>query len=230
MKKILCCLIVLLSASALFADAGFQGRPITNNVVMPTGHTLNQGEMQLGIGPLAFGISDRVQIGTKVLTFILGVPNVNGRVNLLRKGETSLSAGLGFSIIPMDNTRNRTFNTYYPFVAYSRPIGEATRLHLAVNLASFENESEIKDTETQAYYRGSSLDGGIEYSFSNRTKFLGEAGYDFTFEGIRFAGAVLWGWKTFRLKLGMDYYNPQGVKKAYLSPQIGLWWRFNTQN
>ena len=36
------------------------------------------------------------------------------------------------------------------------------------------------------------------------------------------------GWSKFRLKLGVIYFNPQGVGDFTL-PVIGLWWRFKGQ-
>ena len=45
MKKmiIFASLLVYLSFSA-FGDKGFEGKPITSNITMPTGFTLNKGE------------------------------------------------------------------------------------------------------------------------------------------------------------------------------------------
>jgi len=47
-----------------------------------------------------------------------------------------------------------------------------------------------------------------------------------TFDGFRVGGGVLFGWDTFRIKLGVKYYNPEGEAKNFTFPVIGLWWRF----
>ena len=65
---------------------------------------------------------------------------------------------------------------------------------------------------------------GLEHSRSNRTKFLFDFGYDATFKGVRGGGAVLFGWSTFRLKLGLSYFG--AGEDAFFFPIVGLMWRF----
>ncbi len=54
MKHILTLLVVLflVSMCAQAQTEGFAGRPITNNLSMQTGNTLNAGEFSIGIGPV----------------------------------------------------------------------------------------------------------------------------------------------------------------------------------
>ena len=216
-------LVVLIEFS--FANSGFQDRPITHNVIMPTGYTLNKGEFQVGIGPLAFGLSDHIQIGTDVLCIICGSPYINLRANLYNLPEHALAVGVGFGrTIAAVSSKNIEFIDWHPFLAYSRPLSPKTRFHLSLGLAIFGND-DIKNATPQRQWRGAGIDAGLEYSYSNRSKFLAEGGYDFTFEGPRIGGAALWGWNTFRLKLGVDYYKPQGLTHAFWSPIIGFWWR-----
>jgi hypothetical protein len=224
-KVLICCLLTC--SSLALSKTGFENRPILNNVHVPTGYTLNKGEFTVGIGPIAFGISDKVQIGTNALSFILGSPNVNGRVNVYQTNEHSVSVGLGVGQVSTQVFNNdASFTSWYPFVAYSRPLSETTNLHAGINLSIFTSDDDVGDAEPLESWRGTSMDVGVEYSYSNRTKFLGEGGYDFTFSGPRLSGAVLWGWKTFRLKLGVAFYDPEGVSNAFFSPIIGFWWRF----
>ena len=49
------------------AQPGFADRPITNNAFAPTGYSLHRGEFTVGIGPVAFGVTENVQVGTNVL-------------------------------------------------------------------------------------------------------------------------------------------------------------------
>ncbi|MBN1481916.1 hypothetical protein EH223_06205 [candidate division KSB1 bacterium] len=219
--------LVILFVGYCSAQTGFENRPITNNVAMPTAHTLNKGEFQIGLGPLAFGVSDKIQIGSNVLTFLLGSPNANARVKLLDNSIHNVAAGVG-----VGQTRTKlygqdaTYISWYPFIAYSRPLSPTTQFHASLNLSAFMGDDGVQDAEPQDFWRGTSADAGVEYSYSNRTKFLLDGGYDFTFRGARVGGAVLWGWKTFRLKLGVAYYNPKGRTNAFISPILGFWWRF----
>ena len=70
---------------------------------------------------------------------------------------------------------------------------------------------DIEDAEVSEIAKGTSFFAGLEYSFSRKTKFLTEAGYDTTFQGFRLGGAVLRGWDKFRLKLGINYFNPENT-------------------
>lgn len=220
-------ILVVVLMAPLWAQTGFENRPITNNVNMPTASTLNKGEFQLGIGPLAFGISDKVQIGTNVLEFIFGSANANLRVNVLNTADNAVAVGIGVG--QTETTlygRDVSYVAWYPFVAYSRPLSPTTLFHASLNLSAFTGDEDVQNADPRAFWRGTSIDAGVEYSYSNKTMFLGEAGYDFTFDGPRLSGAVLWGWKTFRLKLGLAVYNPAGNANAFVSPLLGLWWRF----
>ncbi len=40
--------LLLVFTSSAFSQEGFEGRPITDNVWMPTGYTLNKGEFKIG--------------------------------------------------------------------------------------------------------------------------------------------------------------------------------------
>ncbi len=99
-------------------------------------------------------------------------------------------------------------------------------MHLQAQYSYFSGESDIEDAEAKSTSAGTSVSAGLEYSFSQKTKFLAEGGYDVTFEGFRLGGGVLFGWEKFRLKLGVGYYNPEGVNEGFTLPVIGLWWRF----
>ena len=228
MTRTMVSIVFLLFAGSLsFSNSGFDGRAITNNVALPTAYTLNKGEFLLGIGPLAFGVSDKFQIGANVLSFAFGAPNVNMRLNFLNTSEHAFAAGVGVGrTVARVYSNDVTFLSWQPFIAYSRSLSPNTFFHSSLNLSTFANDEDVKNAEPLSYWRGTSIDAGIEYGYSNRTKFLAEGGYDFTFKGPRLSGAVLWGWKTFRLKLGVGYYNPKGLSNAFISPVIGLWWRF----
>ena len=70
MKRALIVVLLLAFTTTAFAEVGFEGRPITNNLWAPTGYTLNSGEFLVGLGPIGFGISDNIQVGTNILLFL----------------------------------------------------------------------------------------------------------------------------------------------------------------
>ena len=85
MKKIYFLLIIyFIAVSINFAQSNFDDKPIVNNIGMPTGHTLNEGETILGIGPIAHGVSNNVQIGSNVLLLLFRAYNVNAKISVLK--------------------------------------------------------------------------------------------------------------------------------------------------
>ncbi|MBN1448801.1 MAG: hypothetical protein JXA28_12800 [Bacteroidetes bacterium] len=232
MKSVsICVLTVLLVTSAAFAQEreGFAGRPITSNLFMPTGNTLNSGEFSIGIGPVEYGITDNVQIGTNLLLFIFQFYNADLKVSFIDTERQAFAAGLGFGYFDLDlfgAEGDVSFTSLSPYLAYTTSIGPKTRMHFSGNYSYFEGDADIEDAEATASTSGTSVAVGVEHSLSNKTKFVGDVGYDVTFEGLRFGGGVLWGWEVFRLKLGLQYFSPKGIGGLVL-PYIGLWWRFD---
>ena len=220
-------LIFLVLASSAVADEGFEGRPITNNVWTATGYTLNKGEFIVGLGPIGFGITDNVQVGTNILLYLFQYYNANAKINLTKSPTMALATGMDFGYFNLDVLDVGTsFTSLSPSAAYTRNVGTSTNLHFQVQYSYFSSESDIEDAEVKSTSTGTSVFSGIEYSLSQKTKFLGEVSYDVTFEGFRLGGAVLFGWEKFRLKLGVSYYNPEGAGTGFTLPVIGLWWRF----
>ena len=85
--------------------------------------------------------------------------------------------------------------------------------------------------EINGLVSGTDIMAGLDYNLSHKTKLLAETGYDMSYKGFRAATAVLFGWETFRLKLGVSYFKPDntltGNKISYTFPVLGFWWRFN---
>ncbi len=228
MKKFLAVgLVFLVSVSSAFAEEGFEGRPITNNVWQPTGYTLNKREFMIGLGSIGFGITDNVQVGTNVLLFLFQYYNANAKISVVKTPTHAVAGGIGFGHFNLDVFDvEASFTSVSPYLAYSQNLGGNTNLHLGGRYSYFSSDSDIEDADAEETSEGTSVLGGLEYSLSQKTKFLGEAGYDITFEGFRLGGAVLFGWEKFRLKLGVGYYHPEGVDGGFTLPVIGLWWRF----
>lgn len=228
MKRILISILLTMFVTVgASAEKGFDGRPILNNVSSPTGFTLNKGEFTVGLGSIGFGITDRVKIGTNILLYLFQVYNADVKVNLISSDAVSLSAGLDLNYFNLDVFGADTgFTSLSPYIAISPRLSDRTILHIGGRYSYFSGSADIEDAEVSEAARGTSFFTGIEYSFSHKTKFLTEAGYDTTFKGLRLGGAVLWGWDKFRLKLGINYFNPENTG-SFTFPVIGLWWRFN---
>jgi hypothetical protein len=193
---------------------------------MPTGYTLNKGEFTVGIGTLGFGLFDQVQISTNILLYLFQVYNGDLKIQFYNSGSFSLAAGLDMNYINLKVYGEDTgFTSLSPYIALSPKLSDNTTLHLSGRYSFFQGDTDIGDADVEAVSIGTSLSAGIEHSLSSKTKFLTEAGYDATFDGFRIGGAVLFGGKKFRLKLGINYFKPKGTG-GFTIPVIGIWWRF----
>jgi hypothetical protein len=228
MKKLLIIGIVLIGMlSSAFAEVGFRGRPITNNLSMPTGYTLNQNEFVVGIGPIGFGITDNIQVGTNILLYLFQVYNGNIKVSFIKTKSMALAGGLSIYHFSWGvGTGDIGFTSLSPYLVISQRIGPNTLLHIGGQYSHFSANADIDDVKADATVAGTRFYAGVEHSLSRKTKFLAEGGYDIDFKGFMFGGAVLFGWEKFRLKLGLSYYAPEAADNGFTLPAIGLWWRF----
>ena len=219
--------IFLNFTSFIFAQNNFDNRPIVNNIRMSTGFTLNKGETILGIGPIAHGVSDNVQIGSNVLLLLFSAYNVNAKVSLFKEPGYCLAIGgnLEQFYLKVDD-KYEPFISVSPFISFTSIINSTTEFHLSGVVSHINSDVSIEKAEANYLSQGTSVYAGLSHHFSDRSKFLVESGYDATFKGFRLAGAALLGWQTFRLKLGLGYFDPKGINRGYLLPVIGFWWRF----
>jgi hypothetical protein len=210
----------------IYASSGFAGRPTTNNLFVPTGYTLHEREFELGIGPIAFGVTNGVQVHTNILLWALQLYNGGVKVALVEDDQRALAVGVNATKLELplegDGDAEGEFQTLSSYISFSTRLGPKTMGHIGGRLVHFDRD--LDDVEIDGSSTGSSVFGGVEYSMSNRTKFIADAGYDHTFKGARFGGGVLFGWSTFRLKLGVSYF---AVGDGFVWPNIGLRWRFS---
>ncbi len=227
-KSIVTILVLFFLASSTIAQEGFKDRPITNNLYGPTAYTLNKGEFTVGIGSIGFGITDEVQVGTNILLFLFQISNADVKINFSNSGTTAFGGGVKWYNFDLDVIDlDASFTSISPYIALTNKVGEKTLLHLSGQISFFSGDADIDDAEVEAESSstGTSFTAGLEHSYSNKTKFLFDAGYDMTFEGLKMGGGVLFGWTKFRLKLGISYYKPKDVDD-FTFPNVGLWWRF----
>ncbi len=209
-----------------FLSRGFVGRPITRNVMIPTGATLNRGEYIVGLGPVSYGISDRVQVGTQVLLLLFRYLNADLKTALIKSEPLALAAGLAWESFSVDvaGIENR-YTSLSPYVAVSPRVSEKTTFHFVGRYSFFTSHPDLRLAESSANAAGTSISAGLDFSLSNRMKLQCEAGYDTTFEAYRSGAAVLFGWERFRLSLGVSYRTPRH-SPAGAQLMVGLWWRF----
>ena len=224
--------ILTLASSGVMAQSGFTGRPITANAFGQTGYTLHKSEFAVGLGPIAFGIAENLQLETNLLLWAFQVYNVNAKVSIMKNDDQALAVGvtayrLALDLADSDDEDDFTFTALAPYASFSTRLGQNTMGHIGgqyADLKAEDDDTDIDDVEATGSVSGTSFFAGIEHSLSNRTKVLLDGGYDDTFEGARISGAFLFGWQRFRLKLGLSYFT---AGDGFTFPLIGLWWRFD---
>ena len=221
--------LTLVACSPALASEGFVGRPITTNAFGPTGYTLHKDEFSIGLGPIAYGITENVEVGTNLILWAFQVYNADLKVAISKTDNGAFGVGLKVYNLSLnlrgDDDDEFNFLALAPYVSLSHRIGANTMGHVGGQFAHFEAEgdNDIDDAEASGSTTGTSFFAGLEHTRSDRTKFLVDAGYDTTFEGARVSGAVLFGWTRFRLKLGLSYFT---AGDGFTFPLVGLWWRF----
>ena len=94
--------LVAIAAGTCLGYEGFDGRYITDNAFAKTGYTLNKGEFAIGIGPMDFGITDRVQVGTNLLLWVVQYYNADLKVAVAESDQRALSLGCSIGSINLD--------------------------------------------------------------------------------------------------------------------------------
>ena len=208
---------------------GFKDRNILNVMGMPTAYALKKNEFIIGLGSVYYGISDHLQVGTNLLLFLLQDRNVQIKTNLYTTSKYAFATGLSFDHFALkmfENDVNYSFLS--PYGTLSLSTSEKFNLHFSGQYSMYWNseEADIKYAEPNWFARGSNTSIGMEISVSHRTKFVGEFAYDFTYEGTRVGGAILWGWEKLRLKVGLNSYSYKNVD-SIIVPSFNIWWRFD---
>lgn len=216
-KKTFVLSVVFLVLGTAIGYSNFEGRPLTGVLQLNTAHTLNQGEVLVGLGPVSYGFTDTFEAGTNLLLLFLGV-NAYGKLNLVGPSADSMgySVGAGFFRIDFGDIGGVTGIPI--FAAATQLLDETNKLHYNIQFTYFS--ADIGDESTGSV-SGTSFSAGWESQLNNRTIAMAEAGYDFSFNSLRLGGGVLFGGDSFRLKLG-------AMLLPDVFPVLGLWWRFQS--
>jgi len=221
--------VVVALCSEATAETGFAGRPITTNAFAETGYTLHRDEFAIGIGPIEYGISENVQLSTNLLLWMFQIYNADLKVAFTKSEKRAFAGGFAaysLSLKDEDTDAEGDYLALVPYLAGSWQLSQNTLMHAYGRYAYLkaEESDDVDDPEPNELSSGTGVYLGLEHSRSNRTKFLIDFGYDATFKGVRAGGAALFGWSTFRLKLGLSYF--AAGEDGFFFPIVGLMWRF----
>jgi hypothetical protein len=75
-----------------------------------TAHTLEWGEVKLGVTNVALGLFPHTQVGTSAPLYALGIPNVNAKVHVTEKGPVDFAAQGSYFVLPQDKAAARFYS------------------------------------------------------------------------------------------------------------------------
>lgn len=197
----------------LFPFAG-PGQQMTHLFLTPTAHTLRVGEWQIGIGPIAFGITNDLMLGTNILGDILTIFNIQAKFRVLNTSSFALSAIANFVSAGMlwgVDLPNAGLS-FGPVMSWT--IAPKSCVHAGLYLSAFGLGG----------LRGigfGSLFGGADFALTQDLAGLVEFVTGDT--GVGVGGGVEWRLGTFRLKGGVIAAIGEQVGAI---PWVDLYWRF----
>jgi hypothetical protein len=117
-------------------------------VGIPTGYTLGQREIILGLGNVSLGITNRFQISTNVLLYLLQIYNGALKYGIYKSESFNMSAGLEFNYLNIDTSEGKLkFTSISPYLAASYTASERWNFHAMGRLSKFTGLGEIKEVD-----------------------------------------------------------------------------------
>ena len=208
-------ILTLALLNAVPASARFDRRPLTTALTVPTAYTLNEGEVAIGIGPVSYGLTQNIEVGTNLLLLFLGV-NAYGKLSLVEPAPGRMGYAVGGGFFNIDIGDIASVTGIPVFASATRIIDGLNKLHFNAQVAYL---SEDVSDEATGSVSGTSVTAAIESQRTDMAILVGEAGYDLSFRSPILGGGVIFGWESFRLRLGATLLPD-------VFPVIGLWWRF----
>lgn len=220
-KTIIMILVVLFCAISAYSIIDDEHRLIQAHTI-PTAYTLNEDEFQVGIGPVYYGITEDFQVGTNMLSNILGVFNADAKYNFLDKPGLGLAGGAGWMYFKIADD---SYNALLLSLNASFVLKSNLKLHTGGTVALIPDFDLDEDTTyTGGAASGTMVPVELEYNLSEHSAILAGAGYDLSFGAFSAGASYLHSWEKFNLKVGAHYTAGDGWD--YITPIIGLWWRW----
>lgn len=241
MKKVLISAIIV---SLLLGDFT-KGKEVDNNLLTPSPYTLKASEWQIGIGPVWYGITDNLMVGTNLFSLLFLNINIGAKFNFLDENKGS-PLGLGFfgnfyQFRLIDITWNIISGGLSAGLKIMKPKGTSRKgesnIYMAASFSQVSVSGDVSDTTiTWTSPTGTSLSFGFDYFTSGNVRIAGDVLYtlpqkisNISVKGMFwFSGGLHIAWKNFNLKLGLGT-SPELLSSDFplkFLPVINLYWRF----
>ncbi len=201
-------------------------RPLVHQgiVIGDTAQTLFDKEFLVNyFGNLYYGVNEWLTVGTLVPVNAFGRPNANLRARLYDSDATTLTAGISFVKLTMEDENSLNLNFYWDATSTDALISHT---FLSLGLVSWTNSG---DAAALKYLTSSSFQTGYEVILKNWDRFL--IGPSFNFEKKALGGYLSYVWVFDRLHVQLSL-NASDVTHMRLDPTDGyygffdMFWRF----
>ena len=200
-----------------------------------TAYTLPAKTIQLGLGPVAYGVTDFLQIGTDFISPAYGIARANVKLNLFNWEYLGASVGFEYNYLfnsfgyPADlgfRTKKENHHVYLPQASVSVKLSDEVFLHTGgryILAPTVKNDSQLVYSSV---FKNSRVFSDLEIRFSDQKALLVGPAYAYELQGFggglsyRISGKDL----GYTIQLGASVIFHKG-EKMIIDPVIKVVWR-----
>lgn len=224
--------VIALAATGLYANFS-PSKYVGGLLKMPTAYTTNQGEWQLGIGPVTYGITDHIEIGTDIGYLLFGGFMLGTKVNLMKEtGKIPFALGISAGYLSEIFWENFHRDSVIQYVSAGMTVSRwlanpdtTTKGRVGLHLnGNYNYQLNNADTTYSPFGLGAFNVGlGFDVFITTHSRIIVEGLTNLEQFEPRALVGVHWAWQNFNLKLGVGY---SGDTQLPIYPALGLYWRF----
>lgn len=198
-------------------------------------YTIPEKTIQIGLGPVVYGVTDFLQVGTNVISPAYGAVVANTKLNIVDLENVGI--GLGFEYSHLFNsfgfpenlgfrTKRKGVNVYLPSLTVSTRLSDEVFLHTGAKYLHSPDAQKDEYIQKRSILKNSKIFSDLEVRFSDRRALLFGPAYAYQLKAIgggvsyRISGKDI----GYSIQLGASALIDQN-KKWIFDPVIQLVWR-----
>lgn len=200
-----------------------------------TAYTIQAKTIQVGLGPVAYGVTDFLQVGTNIISPAFGAAIANAKLNII--DSENFGVGIGFEYSHLFNsfgfpeslgfrTTREGINVYLPSGTVSTKLSDEVYLHTGLKYIYSPDAERDDYIQKRSILKNSNVFSDFEVRFSDRKALLFGPAYAYRLKAIggglsyRISGKDL----GYSIQLGASALVDKD-KKWIIDPVIRFVWR-----
>lgn len=198
-------------------------------------YTIPEKTIQIGLGPVIYGVTDFLQVGTNVISPAYGAVVASTKLNVVDLENVGISLGFEYSHLfnsfgfPENlgfRTKRKGVNVYLPSATVSTRISNEIYLHTGAKHLHSPDAEKDEYIQKRSILKNSKVFSDLEVRFSDRRAILFGPAYAYQLKAIgggvsyRISGKDI----GYSIQLGASALIDQN-KKWIIDPAIQLVWR-----